>query len=41
MLERIDTGPRPFALDITRGRAVWLTLLDSGGVQRVRFARPG
>ena len=41
VLERIDTGPRPFALDITRGRAVWLTLLDSGGVQRVRFERPG
>jgi predicted Ser/Thr protein kinase len=41
VLERIDTGPRPFALDITRGRAVWLTLLDSGGVQRVRFTRPG
>jgi streptogramin lyase/predicted Ser/Thr protein kinase len=39
VLERIDTGPRPFALDITRGRAVWLTLLDSGGVQRVRFSR--
>ena len=41
VLERIDTGSRPFALDITRGRAVWLTLLDSGGVQRVRFTRPG
>jgi streptogramin lyase len=39
VLERIDTGSRPFALDITRGRAVWLTLLDSGGVQRVRFSR--
>ena len=39
VLERIDTGPRPFALDITRGRAVWVTLLDSGGVQRVRFTR--
>ena len=40
VLERIDTGARPFALDITRGRAVWLTLLGSGGVQRVRF-QPG
>ncbi len=39
VLERIDTGPRPFALDVTRGRAVWLTLLDSNGVQRVRFFR--
>jgi streptogramin lyase len=41
VLERIETGSRPFALDITRGRAVWLTLLDSGGVQRVRFTRTG
>ena len=41
VLERIDTGSRPFALDITRGRAVWLTLLDSGGVQRVRFYAAG
>ncbi len=40
VIERIDTGPRPFALDITRGRAVWLTLLGNGGVQRVRFYRP-
>ena len=39
VLERIDTGSRPFALDVTRGKAVWLTLLDSGGVQRVRFSR--
>ena len=40
VLERIDTGPRPFALDVTRGRAVWLTLIDEGGLQRVRFSRP-
>ena len=39
VLERIDTGPRPFALDVTRGRAVWLTLIDDGGLQRVRFYR--
>ncbi len=39
VLERIETGVRPFALDVTRGRAVWLTLLDSNGVQRVRFYR--
>ncbi len=37
--ERIDTGSRPFALDVTRGRTVWLTLLDSNGLQRVRFYR--
>ncbi len=37
VLERIETGLRPFALDVTRGRAVWLTLLDQDAVQRVRF----
>ena len=41
VLERIDTGPRPYALDITRGRAVWLTLLDDNGLQRVSFRRRG
>jgi len=41
VVERIETGVRPFALDITRGRAVWLTLLDQDGVQRVRFYRGG
>ena len=40
VLERIDTGSRPYALDITRGRAVWLTVLDDDGLQRVRFYRP-
>ncbi|MBA3738106.1 MAG: glycosyltransferase [Actinobacteria bacterium] len=40
VLERIDTGPRPYALDVTRGRAVWLTILDANGLQRVRFHRP-
>jgi streptogramin lyase len=39
VLERIDTGSRPYALDITRGRAVWLTVLDDDGLQRVRFYR--
>jgi streptogramin lyase len=39
VIERIDTGSRPYALDITRGRAVWLTVLDDDGVQRVRFYR--
>jgi streptogramin lyase len=37
VLERIDTGTRPYALDVTRGRAVWLTVLDDDGLQRVRF----
>jgi len=39
VLERIDTSPRPYALDVTRGRAVWLTTLDDNGLQRVRFTR--
>jgi predicted Ser/Thr protein kinase len=40
VLERIDTGSRPYALDITRGRAVWITVLDDDGLQRVRFHSP-
>jgi streptogramin lyase len=40
VIERIETGVRPFALDVTHGRAVWLTLLDEDGVQRVRFYQP-
>jgi streptogramin lyase len=39
VVERIDTGSRPFALDVEHGRAVWVTLIDSGSVQRVRFSR--
>ena len=39
VLERIDTRPRPYALEVTRGRAVWLTVLDDNGLQRVRFSR--
>ncbi len=39
--ERIRTGVEPFALDVTGGDTVWLTLLDEsgGGVQRVTFSR--
>ncbi|HEV2786098.1 MAG TPA: hypothetical protein VGV67_06910, partial [Solirubrobacteraceae bacterium] len=40
IIETVDTGNRPYALDITRGRAVWLTLLDEDGVRRVRFYQP-
>jgi predicted Ser/Thr protein kinase len=40
VLERVDTGSRPYALDITRGRAVWLTVLDDDGLQRVSFHKP-
>jgi DNA-binding beta-propeller fold protein YncE/predicted Ser/Thr protein kinase len=39
LVERIDTGSRPFALDVEHGRTVWVTLLDSGAVQPVRIAR--
>ncbi len=39
--ERIPTGVEPFALDVSEGSSVWLTLIDQGGgaVQRVRFYR--
>ena len=39
IIETVETGNRPYALDITRGRAVWVTLLDEDGVRRVRFYR--
>ena len=35
--ERVKTGRRPFALDVTRGHSVWVTLLNANAVQRVRF----
>ena len=40
--ERLDTGPEPFAIDVTGGHSLWLTLVDKGsggGVQRVGFYR--
>jgi streptogramin lyase len=39
LIEPIDTGARPFALDVEHGQAVWLTLLSRGAVQRVRFSK--
>jgi streptogramin lyase len=39
LVERIDTGARPFALDVEHGERVWVTLLTRGAVQPVRFAR--
>ena len=39
LAERVDTGPRPFALDVVHGESVWLTLLSQGAVQPVTFAR--
>jgi streptogramin lyase len=38
--ERLDTGAEPFAIDVTSGHSLWLTLVDKnsgGGVQRVGF----
>ncbi len=39
LVERLDTGARPFALDVLHGESVWLTLLSQGAVQRVTFTR--
>jgi streptogramin lyase len=35
--EEIPTGIQPYALDVTSGHAVWVTLLNGTGVQRVHF----
>jgi streptogramin lyase len=37
--ERVKTGSRPFALAVTRGSSVWVTLLNASAVQRVQFYR--
>jgi streptogramin lyase len=37
--ERIKTGRGPFALDVTSGSSVWVTLLNENAVQRIRFYR--
>lgn len=39
VIENIETGKRPFALDVTKANSVWLTLLDENSIQRVRFTR--
>jgi streptogramin lyase len=39
LVERLDTGIRPFALDVEHGSAVWLTLLGDNAVQRVSFSK--
>ena len=41
LVERIDTGSRPFALDVDGDRAVWLTLLNENAVQRFVLSRAG
>jgi hypothetical protein len=37
VIERIVTGSDPYVLHVSRGTAVWLTLLEPDSVQRVRF----
>jgi streptogramin lyase len=37
VIERIATGSDPYVLDVSRGKAVWLTLVEPNAVQRVRF----
>ncbi|MFP5379832.1 MAG: hypothetical protein ACLGHP_08820 [Vicinamibacteria bacterium] len=37
VVESVETGRRPYALDVTRGEAVWVTLLDDHGLRRIRF----
>jgi streptogramin lyase len=37
VVERIATGNDPYALDVSRATAVWLTLVEPNAVQRVRF----
>jgi predicted Ser/Thr protein kinase len=39
LVEQIDTGPRPFALDVEHGTTVWITLLSQSAVQPVTFSR--
>ncbi|MDX6704417.1 MAG: hypothetical protein QOI48_263 [Solirubrobacteraceae bacterium] len=40
VIDNIETGRRPFALDVTKGRSVWFTLAsDEDAIQRVRFTR--
>jgi streptogramin lyase len=37
VVDRIRTGSDPYALDVSRANAVWLTLVEPNAVQRVRF----
>jgi streptogramin lyase/predicted Ser/Thr protein kinase len=39
VIDNIETGNRPFALDVTKGSSVWLTLVKEGSIQRVKFTR--
>jgi streptogramin lyase len=39
LVERLDTGVRPFAIDVEHGSAVWITLLGDNAVQRVSFSK--
>ena len=39
VIDNIETDERPFALDVTRGNSVWLTLVNERAIQRVKFTR--
>jgi streptogramin lyase len=40
VIDNIETGRRPFALEVTKGRSVWFTLAsDEDAIQRVKFTR--
>jgi len=39
VVENIKTGSRPYALEVTKGTALWLTLLGEDSIQRVKFTK--
>jgi streptogramin lyase len=39
VLDNIETGIRPFALDVSTGNSVWITLLGQDSIQQVTYTR--
>jgi len=39
VIDNIETDQRPFALGVTKGNSVWLTLVNERAIQRVKFTR--
>jgi predicted Ser/Thr protein kinase len=39
VIDNIETDQRPFALGVTKGNSVWLTLANERAIQRVKFTR--
>jgi streptogramin lyase len=39
VIDNVETDGRPFALDVTKGNSVWLTLINDKAIQRVKFTR--